>query len=301
MNEDQQQEIEVLQSIYAPEELQVAEDNRIIYRLHLNAQQQDGSVAVLIEIEMPQDYPSESAPKITIRESFNCPVKWLTSDKDFMQRVNNDLQQRYTDTKSSIIYDWIEYLREQLQSRLDLELSQQDGDLRQWLDRRQTQSSQNQVSAATGVLNNDHSLHKGDEAMKAINYIDSEAQKRQTSIKIVSSEEPIVDRKSIFVAHMARISNKDQIAQVLDTLLQNSKIRKASHNIVAYRIDNVDYGYDDDGEGGAGIRLLSMLESGGYVKVVVIVSRWFGGTHLGSDRFKHISNSAKQLLQKEYK
>ena len=31
---------------------------------------------------------------------------------------------------------------------------------------------------------------------------------------------------------------------------------------------------------------------------VVVVSRWYGGTHLGPSRFKHISNCAREALEK---
>ena len=30
--------------------------------------------------------------------------------------------------------------------------------------------------------------------------------------------------------------------------------------------------------------------------VIVVVSRWYGGIHLGSDRFRHINNAAQQVL-----
>ena len=33
--------------------------------------------------------------------------------------------------------------------------------------------------------------------------------------------------------------------------------------------------------------------------VAVIVSRWFGGTLLGPDRFKFISNAARRLLEEQ--
>jgi len=39
-----------------------------------------------------------------------------------------------------------------------------------------------------------------------------------------------------------------------------------------------------------------MLRLMGLDGVAVIVSRWFGGTLLGPDRFKFICNSARQLL-----
>ena len=30
--------------------------------------------------------------------------------------------------------------------------------------------------------------------------------------------------------------------------------------------------------------------------VIVVVTRWYGGIHLGSDRFRHINNITKGLL-----
>lgn len=32
--------------------------------------------------------------------------------------------------------------------------------------------------------------------------------------------------------------------------------------------------------------------------VIVVVSRWFGGTHIGPDRFKHINSAAREAVIK---
>lgn len=32
--------------------------------------------------------------------------------------------------------------------------------------------------------------------------------------------------------------------------------------------------------------------------VIVVVSRWFGGTHIGPDRFKHINSVAREVVIK---
>lgn len=32
--------------------------------------------------------------------------------------------------------------------------------------------------------------------------------------------------------------------------------------------------------------------------MIVVVSRWFGGTHLGPDRFKHINSATRDVLIK---
>jgi len=53
---------------------------------------------------------------------------------------------------------------------------------------------------------------------------------------------------------------------------------------------------DDDGEAAAGGRLLHLLQIVDARNVVVVVSRWFGGTLLGPSRFTHINNAARNLL-----
>ena len=35
----------------------------------------------------------------------------------------------------------------------------------------------------------------------------------------------------------------------------------------------------------------------GANNVLVVVSRWFGGVHLGPARFKYIANTARELLE----
>jgi len=56
--------------------------------------------------------------------------------------------------------------------------------------------------------------------------------------------------------------------------------------------------YDDDGETAAGSRLAHLLEILELENVLVVVSRWYGGTLLGADRFKHINQAARDALDK---
>ena len=41
--------------------------------------------------------------------------------------------------------------------------------------------------------------------------------------------------------------------------------------------------------------LLSIVDA---ENVLVVVTRWYGGTKLGPDRFKHINNAARSILEK---
>ena len=54
---------------------------------------------------------------------------------------------------------------------------------------------------------------------------------------------------------------------------------------------------DDDGETHAGSRMLHLLEILECENVLVVVSRWYGGIQLGPDRFKHINNAARNVLE----
>ncbi|RKP07954.1 ribosomal protein S5 domain 2-type protein, partial [Thamnocephalis sphaerospora] len=110
-----------------------------------------------------------------------------------------------------------------------------------------------------------------------------------------------LDRKSIFVAHLAKVHSADDAKRVLDTLLMDRKIARATHNILAYRIvlssGALLQDCDDDGETAAGGRLLHLLQIVDVQNVVVVVTRWYGGILLGPDRFKHINNAARSLLE----
>ena len=54
---------------------------------------------------------------------------------------------------------------------------------------------------------------------------------------------------------------------------------------------------DDDGETHAGGRMLHLLEILECENVFVMVSRWYGGVKLGPDRFKHINNATRNVLE----
>ncbi|CAM9576035.1 unnamed protein product [Ectocarpus sp. 13 AM-2016] len=108
------------------------------------------------------------------------------------------------------------------------------------------------------------------------------------------------DRKSTFQAHLARVSSESQVTWVRRRLMENGKVARATHNVAAWRVWDEGRGvqlHDNDDDGNAaGSRLAHMLAITGAQNVVVVVSRWYGGIHLGPDRFKHINNAARELL-----
>ena len=52
----------------------------------------------------------------------------------------------------------------------------------------------------------------------------------------------------------------------------------------------------DDGERGAGACIAFLMEAADVTGCIVVVSRWYGGVHLGPARFKYIKNVAREIL-----
>ncbi|KAL5111032.1 Protein IMPACT-B [Taenia crassiceps] len=118
--------------------------------------------------------------------------------------------------------------------------------------------------------------------------------------------ETISDRKSVFQAHCCEVASLAEVSAFISTILEDRKVAAASHNITAWYLQaklkpdalktSLVADYDDDGEAQAGGRLLHLISMSAREGVVVMVSRWYGGIHIGPDRFKHINNAANQLL-----
>ena len=124
----------------------------------------------------------------------------------------------------------------------------------------------------------------------------------QEEIPEITHGEPFTDRKSTFQAHLAYVVTLEQVKKVVENLKRNRKICNATHNVMAYRIFCGDRNShlqdcDDDGEAAAGSRLLHLLQILNIKNLVVVVSRWYGGIHLGPDRFKHYNNCARELMK----
>jgi uncharacterized YigZ family protein len=88
-----------------------------------------------------------------------------------------------------------------------------------------------------------------------------------------------VIRKSRFLATAVPIANEDEVKAALAA----HSHADASHNCWAWRIGAA-YRFSDDGEpsGTAGKPILAAIDGQSIDKILVIVTRWFGGILLGS-------------------
>ena len=118
----------------------------------------------------------------------------------------------------------------------------------------------------------------------------------------VQRSEKVQFKKCKFQAHLYKIETTTDVQHCLNHIVENKKVAKASHpHIFAYRLScgesgAVSTGFDDDGESGAGKRLLALLENRDLENTLIAVTRWYGGSHLGGARFRAITNCAKQVL-----
>ncbi|MFZ1470654.1 MAG: YigZ family protein [Paracoccaceae bacterium] len=80
------------------------------------------------------------------------------------------------------------------------------------------------------------------------------------------------------------------------TLRREKRYAKATHNTWALISSTEGPLKNDDGESGAGAVILRMLEREGLTDFVVVVTRWYGGVHLGGDRFAHVVTCVRALL-----
>lgn len=119
----------------------------------------------------------------------------------------------------------------------------------------------------------------------------------------ISTSERLKDRKSVFMAHASTLTTSASLDDFISHLVSLPALKKATHCMYAYRIapDITNpsiklVGQSDGGERGSGERLTRLLEALECENVIVVVSRWYGGVKLGSDRWKLISTVAKEAL-----
>lgn len=112
------------------------------------------------------------------------------------------------------------------------------------------------------------------------------------------SESLLIEKKSKFIANVKPVDNEQDALEFLAQM--RSKYSDATHNVYAYVIDeNNIFRYSDDGEpsGTAGMPVLDAIRKSGIVDVIVVVTRYFGGTLLGTGGLVHTYGaSAKQGL-----
>ena len=103
----------------------------------------------------------------------------------------------------------------------------------------------------------------------------------------------VEEKGSIFTGHALRVKNSTEIRLAYKQL--KLQYPESDHAILAYKVKDYD-GYHDDGEHGAGQRLLKILHDRNTTNTALFVTREFGGIHLGVRRFVYIEKVAREVL-----
>jgi putative IMPACT (imprinted ancient) family translation regulator len=109
-------------------------------------------------------------------------------------------------------------------------------------------------------------------------------------------EDILRDRGSRYAASGGPVRTRGEIDAFLATLRKRRKFAKATHHSWAVVLGDGGPLKGDDGEAGAGAVILKMLEREGLADQIVVVTRWYGGVHLGGDRFAHVVTCTRAML-----
>lgn len=109
-------------------------------------------------------------------------------------------------------------------------------------------------------------------------------------------EDVLRDRGSRYAASVGAVRDRAAIETFLAALRTRRKFAKATHHSWAVVLSDGGPLKGDDGEAGAGTVILKMLEREGLVDHLVVVTRWYGGVHLGGDRFAHVVTCTRAAL-----
>jgi cell division protein FtsB len=135
-----------------------------------------------------------------------------------------------------------------------------------------------------------HTAHQ--DVIKHINYVTSDV---AVSTKVTQGP-PMTHKGSTFLGSRISIQSTDDVIPSLHALYGDQRCARATHNRIQSKTGITEH-YNDDGEYGAGSKLLDMLKEKDIQNELVCVTRWYGGTHLGTARFQCILDTAKAVLR----
>ena len=106
----------------------------------------------------------------------------------------------------------------------------------------------------------------------------------------------LTDRGSKYASSGAAAFSRADVDAILKKLKKNKRFAKATHNTWAVILSDGGPLKGDDGESGAGMVIVNMLEHEDITDHLIIVTSWYGGVKLGGDRFRRVKESVHAYL-----
>lgn len=109
-------------------------------------------------------------------------------------------------------------------------------------------------------------------------------------------ENVVSDKGSKYAVCGGPVADRAAAKAFIKALKRGKKYARATHNTWAALLPDGPV-KNDDGESGAGMVILRMLEREGLQNHIIVVTRWYGGVKLGGDRFRHVQTCVKYYLE----
>ncbi|MCI2400364.1 YigZ family protein [Aliiroseovarius subalbicans] len=105
----------------------------------------------------------------------------------------------------------------------------------------------------------------------------------------------LTDRGSKYAVSGGPVASRADAKAFLKQLTRDKRYAKATHNTWAALLPEGPT-KGDDGEAGAGMVILRMLQREQLENHIIVVTRWYGGTKLGGDRFRRVQDAVDHYL-----
>lgn len=112
---------------------------------------------------------------------------------------------------------------------------------------------------------------------------------------MLTIDDIVTDRGSKYAVSGAPCTSAQGAKALIKELKRNKRFARATHNSWGL-ITTTGPIKHDDGESGAGAVILRMLARAELTEHLIVVTRWYGGRHLGGDRFRHVQTAVRAYL-----
>jgi len=106
----------------------------------------------------------------------------------------------------------------------------------------------------------------------------------------------LTDRGSKYAVSGGPVDSREAAQDLVKRLCKERKFAKATHNTWGVLLSDGPL-KNDDGESGAGMVILRMLERENLANHIIVVTRWYGGKKLGGDRFRRVQDAVRFYLE----
>ncbi|KAF8699415.1 hypothetical protein AX14_000971 [Amanita brunnescens Koide BX004] len=240
-------EIEALQAIYGDDAVQLWGDKsdsiRYAVTLSLPHNTADGPVNLRLLVSLPPTYPSSAPPQLQLLSKYIGNFGADSALFGAILRTYVSVNGVEWSPDTVCVFDGLQSVVERCTLWYEDRLSS---------------------DRASGPVRMDEKEEKIDQPVETKHTTVGEVEKDLPVGIEIHVAEPIVDRKSVFVGRACRITDSNQVPQILSVLRADRRIARAAHpTIWAYRCQAGNTLYqdnDDDGETAAGGRLAHLLQ-----------------------------------------